>query len=306
MGKSSLSYAEQVYASSLAVFLVDLNMKLEFSSTKDDSLFILTDFNCASSLRLLKDPGLYKIIWSRDHPVRIKVDGYNLSLDLGQVLFCTPINILQIEKNTAGLISLVFNREFYCIRDHDEEVSCNGFLFFGSSHLPVITLSKKQKASFAAILHLFEEEFEIMDQIQGEMLRVLLKRMLIMSRRILKEGISVPDLPDAQLDTVRKFNLLVEKHFKEMHQVSDYADLLFKSPKTLANVFGKYSAKSPLQVINERILLEAKRLLLYSDKTSEEIAYQLGYKDASHFSRFFKKNEGQNPTEFRKSKITTA
>jgi len=59
-----------------------------------------------------------------------------------------------------------------------------------------------------------------------------------------------------------------------------------------------------LTIINERIILEAKRLLLYSDKTNEEVATSLGYKDAGHFSKFFKNNEGLSPTAFRTERLT--
>ena len=108
------------------------------------------------------------------------------------------------------------------------------------------------------------------------------------------------------MSIIRDYNILVEKHFREYHHVKDYANLLFKSPKTLSNLFPKYSDKSPLMVINDRILLEAKRLLIYSDQSAIEIAEELGYKDASHFSKFFKKHVGMSPTIFRKSRSVAA
>ena len=278
-------------------------MKLEYANAKNESQFILTDFNCSPSQDLLKNEGLYKIIWCQDTSVRIVIDGYDQVLEKNQMVFCTPINVLEINKGTTGLISLVFNREFYCIRDHDEEVSCNGFLFFGSSYPPIISLGDRNLKSFSAMLHLFEEEFATRDHIQGEMLRTLLKRMLILSSRIVKTELPQPTISNSQLDTIRQFNILVEQHFRTKHQVSEYADLLFKSPKTLSNLFGKYSDKTPLKVINERILVEAKRLLLYSNKTAEEIAYNLNYKEPGHFSKFFKKNEGLSPIDFRRQKL---
>jgi len=119
---------------------------------------------------------------------------------------------------------------------------------------------------------------------------------------MVKEELVAPEINNAQLNVIREYNILVEKHFKELHQVKDYADLLFKSPKTLSNLFHQFGKKTPLSVIHERIILEAKRLLLYSDKTAEEIAYELGYKDAGHFSKFFKKHEGNSPNIFRKEK----
>ncbi|WP_405207050.1 helix-turn-helix domain-containing protein [Aquimarina sp. LLG6339-5] len=281
-------------------------MRLDYSSIKDESSFILTNFNCSSSLDLLRNKGLYKIIWSKDHEVSFRIDGSLIELQKDQIVFCTPLNVLEIENNTDGIISLVFNREFYCIRDHDQEVSCNGFLFFGSSVPQILSLDEKEKVSFSMMFDSFREEFENKDQIQGEMLQTLLKRFLIKSRRLIKEDLPESEIPNNQLDIIRKFNILIEQHFREKHQVAEYAELLFKSPKTLSNLFNKYSDKSPLATINERIVLEAKRLLLYSDKTSEEIAYELGYKEAGHFSKFFKKHAGMNPTEFKSRKLTNS
>lgn len=281
-------------------------MRLDYASIKDESTFILTDFNCTPALDLLKDKGLYKILWSQGQAVSFRVDGSLIELEKDQIIFCTPINVLEIDKDTEGIVSLVFNREFYCIQDHDQEVSCNGFLFFGSSVPQILTLKGKDKDSFCSMFDSFQEEFKNKDQIQGEMLRTLLKSFLIKSRRLIKQELPDPGLPNNQLDIIRRFNVLVEKHFREKHQVADYADLLFKSPKTLSNLFHKYSDKSPLATINERIVVEAKRLLLYSDKTSEEIAYELGYKEAGHFSKFFKKHAGSNPSEFKSKKLASS
>ena len=152
------------------------------------------------------------------------------------------------------------------------------------------------------MLYFFEEDFSIKDKLQGEMLRSLLKRLLIISTRMIKQDMLEPDITNVQVDIIRQYNLLVEKYFREKHQVKDYADLLFRSPKTLSNLFHKYGKKTPLSIIHERIILEAKRLLLYSDKTTEEIAFDLGYKDSGHFSKFFKKQEGVSPSLFKKNK----
>jgi AraC-like DNA-binding protein len=80
--------------------------------------------------------------------------------------------------------------------------------------------------------------------------------------------------------------------------------MLHKTPKTLSTLFKKMGDALPLTIINDRILLEAKRLLLYSDKTAKEIAYELGYNESGHFSRFFKKKTGVSPSKFRDQKFT--
>lgn len=280
-------------------------MNFHFTSQLEESIFNLTDFNCASSQRLLKKNDLYKIIWAKDNGVMIFVDGYKIELEQHQIIFCTPLNVLEIELGQRGMMSYVFNREFYCIRDHDKEVSCNGFLFFGSAQPSIISLTKKEQESFKMLYYFFREEFEIEDHIQGEMLRVLLKRLLIKSTRLFRSKIREPELVDDKVDIIRRFNILVEKNFREKHAVSDYADMMNKSPKTLSNLFKKYSEKTALTFINERILLEAKRLLLFSDKTSTEIAYELGYREPAHFSKFFKNKTGSSPIEFKKSSLSS-
>ena len=90
-------------------------------------------------------------------------------------------------------------------------------------------------------------------------------------------------------------------YFKQQHQVQYYAGLLNKSPKTISNIFTLYSKKTPLQVIQERIVVEARRLFLYTDKSVKEIADFLGFENAAHFSKFFKKCTSQNPSDFKKT-----
>jgi AraC-like DNA-binding protein len=277
-------------------------MKLDHHNTKEGGRFTITSFQCGPSLQLLQEKGLYKIIWCTEGEERLTIDGYEVVLKKNQVLFCTPENRVVIPKDNDGLIAFVFNREFYCIQHNDSEVSCMGLLFYGSSNAPVIELNEKDQRSFNAMLVLFQEEFATKDHIQGEMLRTLLKRMLITSTRLIKQETNQADLSVKQVELIRKFNILVEQHFKEKHQVADYADLLFKSPKTLSNFFKKHDVSSPLKIINSRIAAEAKRLLLYSDKSAEEISYELGYNEPSHFSKFFKTQVGVSPMAFRKNK----
>ena len=275
-------------------------MKLQYQSLKNESQLIFTNFNCGPSQELLKSKELYKILWCKEAGVTINIDGYDVVLKINQVVFCTPLNVVSLSQQ-EGLLAIVFNREFYCIQNHDTEVSCNGFLFFGSSQPPIITLCEKDQKGFESMFYLFQEEFETKDNIQEEMLRVMLKGLLITSSRLIKKTLPNPKMPKTQLDLIRKYHVLVEQHFKEKHKVVDYADLLFKSPKTLSNLFKKIGNKSPLKIINERIVLEAKRLLLFSDKSAEEIGYDLGYTEAAHFSKFFKRQVGTPPGTFKKN-----
>lgn len=278
-------------------------MKLTYSSLKDNDTFILTDFSCEPAQELLNKKNFYKILWSKKETISIKIDGYQLGLKENEVIFCTPLNVMEIPINSETLTAFVFNKEFFCIQTHDDQVSCHGFLFFGSAQPQTIKLNEKEISHFKNLIQLFKEDLSIKDHLQGEMLRSLLKRLLIISTRMAKNDLPQPSISNAHMNIIREYNVLVEKHFREYHHVKDYANLLFKSPKTLSNLFPKYSDKSPIAFINDRIILEAKRLLLYSNKSTDEIATVLGYKDPGHFSKFFKKHQGQSPTVFRKEKI---
>jgi len=200
------------------------------------------------------------------------------------------------------VIAWQYNRDFYCIVDHDKEVSCVGFLFYGFSGMMFIHLPEQEQRKINQLFRVFIDEFQTEDAIQKDMLQMLLKRLIIILTRLAKKQyIRDPNLPDHKLDIIRHYNLLVESHYKEQHQVSFYADKLHKSPKTLANLFALYNSKSPLAVIQDRLIMEAKRLLIYTDKSAKEIAYDLGFEDAAYFSNFFKKHTGHPPMDFRRS-----
>jgi AraC-like DNA-binding protein len=200
------------------------------------------------------------------------------------------------------IIAWQFNRDFYCIVNHDKEVGCVGFLFYGSSGNLFLHLDEKEEKKIGLLLEVFKDEFDNTDQIQEDMLRMLLVRLIITLTRIAKlQYFPSGEIEDQKFDLVRKFNLLVENHYKIHHDVKFYADQLHKSPKTLSNAFAIYGNKSPLQVIQDRVILEAKRLFYYTDKSAKEVASELGFEDAAHFSKFFKNQTSVNPTDFKKS-----
>lgn len=204
-------------------------------------------------------------------------------------------------ENAANIVAWQFNREFYCIIDHDSEVSCVGFLFSSIDHM-FIELNEQARQKIQLLLDVFIEEFNTSDHIQNEMLLVLLKRLIIYVTRLARTGYApVKKLPDERFHTIRKFNLLVEANFRTEHSVSFYAEQLYKSPKTLSNLFAIFNQKTPSQLIQERIIVEAKRLLYFTDKSVKHITFELGFEDVSYFSNFFKKNSGVSPSDFRNS-----
>lgn len=98
-----------------------------------------------------------------------------------------------------------------------------------------------------------------------------------------------------------KFEKLLEKYFMEAHHPKFYAAHLSVTPNYLNTLCKKLTGKTLGEIIRSRIVLEAKRLLVNSEYTISQIAYELYFEDNSYFSKFFKANTGLTPAEFRKS-----
>jgi AraC family transcriptional regulator, transcriptional activator of pobA len=243
---------------------------------------------------------LLTIAWNKGNTKSIIIDGVEYDFPHNSII-CLVVNQTFILPDAENIIAWQFNRPFYCVIEHDREVSCVGFLFYGSPQQIMFTsLDKEKTHKIGLLFQVFIEEFETVDNIQEDMLRMLLKRLIIIVTRLAKQQF-LPEhgLSDPKLAIIRQFNMLVEDHYKEQHSVKFYADQVSRSPKTLSNLFALYNHKSPIAVIQERVLLEAKRLLLYTDKSAKEIAYELGFEDAAYFSNFFKKNTTVSPSDFR-------
>ena len=102
-----------------------------------------------------------------------------------------------------------------------------------------------------------------------------------------------------QLEKLEKFLELVEENITEYKQVSQYADLLSLTVYQLNAITKALLSKNASQLINEYIILEAKRNLLATSNQVSQIAYHLGYEDVSYFIRFFKKHTGHTPDDYR-------
>ncbi|GLU52607.1 helix-turn-helix domain-containing protein [Dyadobacter frigoris] len=206
-----------------------------------------------------------------------------------------------------NLIAWQFNRSFYCIADHDAEVGCVGFLFYGIQNPLFVHLSKEEIEGILTIQTMCVEDMSIRDKMQGEMLRTLLKRLIIKITRIAKKQTQNYDcFSEEKMDVIRKFNLLVEANYRKEHEVQFYAQAMNKSPKTLTNIFGLCNYPSPSKLIQRRIISEAKRYLYFTNKSAKEIACELGFTSMAHFSRFFKLNAGINFSEFRGQQMLTS
>ncbi len=130
------------------------------------------------------------------------------------------------------------------------------------------------------------------------MLLAYLRVLLIYLSRLYNEQFC-EDVPEGKL-LLKKFQTLINEQYKELHDVAAYADQLFISAGHLGEVIKQQSGKTAIEHIHERIVLEARRLLFHTEYSIKEIAWQLGFEDASYFNRFFKRLNSETPMQYRK------
>ncbi|WP_439490274.1 helix-turn-helix domain-containing protein [Algoriphagus sp.] len=235
--------------------------------------------------------------------------GYTVTVDFTvhrtvapSLLFVSPNQFMKIEEVGLAPGYLIFyNRDFYCIQIHDAEVACDGLLFNNIQNMPLVSLPDGE-AEFTNYLFMqITGELALNDSSLEEMVRTYLKQLLIKSTRVWKQQHleKVVSEQPADLDFFRNFTLLVDAHFKEKHSVADYASLLSIAPKTITHKFKRLNLPQPNDVIKNRLILEAKRLLVHTGMTAKEIAYELGYEDPAYFSRLFQLKTGESPSGFR-------
>ncbi|QQN73534.1 helix-turn-helix domain-containing protein [Croceicoccus sp. YJ47] len=112
-----------------------------------------------------------------------------------------------------------------------------------------------------------------------------------------RTGISVA--PSRAAELVARYRELVERRFAFREPVAAHAAALHVSESALRDACARVAGKSPARIQDDRSLLEAKRLLIYSHLSIAEVGYALGFADPAYFSRFFRRNEGDTPSRFR-------
>lgn len=201
-----------------------------------------------------------------------------------------------------------FSKEFLVQKESDVDFFVRCVLFNTPIQEPLCYLGKNAINKLHNYIVLINEELQNETNFgKEETLRLFLKAFLIQVQRCKlynnknKNNANVSVVIDEKRGLLIKFINLIEENYKDSYSISQYADLLHVSTRTLSNITQAVLHKNPSQIIQERILLEAKRLLLYSEMTTREIGFCLGFSDPSYFVKFFKKHCNQTPNQFKRS-----
>lgn len=239
----------------------------------------------------------YMLVFVKQGSSRHWVDMLPYTLKKNTFYFSVPHQV-HVKEQSLPMIGtmLCFTDEFLAIEE-------NQLL----RQLPVI-----QNKHNGHALELTDENVEfivdIMDKMLAEhqqkqdwrngMLLAYLRVLLIYLSRLYTEQFQNEELLNGRL-LLKKFLALIEKHYSQLHDVAAYSNLLYLSAGHLSEVIKEQSGKTAIEHIHERLMLEAKRLLFHTEYSIKEIAFRLGFEDASYFNRFFKRLSSQTPLLYR-------
>ncbi len=181
----------------------------------------------------------------------------------------------------------------------------NKFSFFsGKPEEQVLTLEEAMSKKLISIFEDILKEGETDLSINDDLVRVLLLRLLIEVSRTthLQDN---KNLNPYSHTILRNFQQLIEQNYTKLRLPKQYAELLYITPNHLNSLCNDFLGTSAGKLIRDRIILEAKRLLINLNLRVAEIADKLNFEDQSYFVKFFKKYEGTTPDRFRKQYITT-
>ncbi|MCC3152744.1 helix-turn-helix transcriptional regulator [Hymenobacter sp. BT770] len=223
------------------------------------------------------------------------VDLVTYKLRPGSLFFLAPgqVHHWQLATDVRGFV-VFFDTDFYLFR-----YPGNGlyrYPFFDSAHPPLLHLPPQKTEIRPLFEHLFQEYQEPHPN-QAEVFRTYLHLGLELAAR------HYPAQPTAEVSAapqqIRAFGALLNQHFRTKHSVSEYADLLHLTANHLNALCRRVLNKTASALIHERVVVEAQRLLSHSALSVAQVAYELGFEDASYFVRYFRKYTGTTPEAFR-------
>lgn len=229
---------------------------------------------------------------------RFHLDGHVYPVEPGRVFFSTPGAVRLWEATDLDGICLFFPVLFLAEFFSDPMFLDRLPFFHVEPGQASTTLGKRAAATLQQKLLEMRRELRARRADTVHMLRAALyERLIALSRDYSAEhGLPHERIPHP---AVQRFRELVERDMRRNHSIAAYARALAITPGHLSTLCRRHLGRSAKQVLQERLTLEARRLLLYSDETAESIGYSLGFDDPSYFSRFFRAATGRSPSEFR-------
>lgn len=214
--------------------------------------------------------------------------------------FVSPgqIHALNRGADVEGFV-VIFSKDFMLLNS-SEKALLNEFPAFNKTAAPVLSLRADEFPEVEKLILQMEHEFSSDHMYSNRVIAAYIGILLLKCKALLMQTSDYKRTDPSSQELMQRFNILLEEKFITLHKVNEYADLLNVTPNHLSETIKKITGKTAGDLIHQRLILEAKRLLLHSTLTAKEVAYALHFNDPSYFSRFFKANTELSPEGFRK------
>jgi AraC-like DNA-binding protein len=227
------------------------------------------------------------------------IDFQEVGICKGHIHLLSPgqVHYMHREPGSSGWV-LKFTPEFFLSAAFASQKSLHISLLTQGLAAPLICPEAKDFELFLRIVDQIREEYQNKESDFEEMILHYLHVILLKCSRL--QSFTNNSVGSADRTLYQAFQRLLEQYFQEQNRVTFYSEQLHVSSDKLNYAIKSVSGSSPSEMISTRLLLEAKRWLLYSEKSVKEIAYQLNFQDHAYFNRWFKKHENQSPGAFRR------
>ncbi|MBS2100757.1 helix-turn-helix domain-containing protein [Carboxylicivirga linearis] len=253
--------------------------------------------NCPPSY--LDDPArreFFEIVWLYDEDA-LHIPQHSFQTLRGDWIYLIPpYRVHQLNKAGKKGILISFKREL--VEGDLKEFILDIFRMFNiQGEFSCLQVNEQSAKGLASVFDLLMEEYQ-KEESQLVMIKALLKVFLLKLIELKEQHFTKQDINEKR---IYEFMLLLEMNYLEERTAEFYADKLGISAKRLNQILKEKLNKTAMQLIHDRVVLEAKRQIIHSENTIKEIGFNLGFKDSSYFSRFFKQLTKQTPQEFQQS-----
>lgn len=257
-------------------------------------LYIRDLANCPPAY--LNDPArrdFFEIVWLRNEDALHAPQHAFQTLKGDWIYLIPPYRVHQLNKAGKNGVLISFKQEL--LEGDLKEFLLDVFRMFNiQGEFSCLQVDEESSKRLVAVLQLLEEEYN-QETSNLIMMKAVLKVFLLKLIQLKEHHFTLQDINEKR---VYEFMLLLENNYQEKRNAEFYAGELGISAKRLNQILKDKLDKTGVQIIHDRLILEAKRQIIHSENTIKEIAYNLGFKDHSYFSRFFKIHTEQTPQEF--------
>ena len=233
-----------------------------------------------------------------------KIDFNSYQFSNKQLFFVAPGQVHQVvatEKPTG--FAMTFSNQFLVENSIPISFIESLYLFQNYGQSPPLLPNKEQFETIEQFANQIFKLYSTNEKMSCLSIGAFLKLLLIECNNIYSINPIEMDIDTTGDNLIRAFKKAVEKDYKKEHSTSYYASALYITPDHLNRTFKAKTGATAKDYIQSRIIIEAKRLIYFTDLTNKEIAYELGFNEPANFSAFFKKHTQLSPSNFKKIEI---